>query len=299
MKYQPRFPEDLSIWARRGPSSQEQLRELRRALEQSALLRTADTLGRAFDASSEVEEGDEQRIARWVDAALGHRQHRARPARFGLRLGLLAAIVFVSASAAGWIGWQATRGRPTTTLASAIPSAPDVPKPASPAAMRQTARESLGTTAPPAASASTAMRDAKPRSPAPPAPPPESAAQLFSEANTARRLGRTHEAVSRYLRLQQAFDGAPEATMSYVSLGRLYLARGEARAALGQFSHYLEGGGPLEEEALLGRARALSRLGRPTLARAAWQRLLSRFPRSVYASEAKERVSDTNANARD
>lgn len=119
---------------------------------------------------------------------------------------------------------------------------------------------------------------------------PPNAGQLFSMANAARRAGRQAEAMRLFSDLQRSHPGSPEARLSHVSLGRLMLTRGQASEALSQFESYLRGGGPLEEEALLGKAHALSALGQTTRERATYESLLHRFPQSVYAGEARGRL---------
>ena len=46
----------------------------------------------------------------------------------------------------------------------------------------------------------------------------------------------------------------------------------------------------MAEEALVGRARTLARLGRSEEERAAWRALLSRFPQSDYRWRAQQRL---------
>lgn len=123
------------------------------------------------------------------------------------------------------------------------------------------------------------------------------AAGLFSAANAARRAGQAAEAIRLFLRLQQQFPGSAEAQLAHVSLGRLQLARGEAQPALVQFTRYLASSGPLTQEALLGQARALGALGRHDEERATWEALRQRFPNSVYAARARERLEQLSQNA--
>src|SRR6185503_19272355 len=75
-----------------------------------------------------------------------------------------------------------------------------------------------------------------------------------------------------------------ESLMAAISLGELLLRRGEAAAAEAEFGRYLhqQPSGPLAEEALFGRARALTRLGRAEEARQVRRELARRFPASLY-----------------
>src|SRR6266545_4044418 len=112
------------------------------------------------------------------------------------------------------------------------------------------------------------------------APPAD---QLFAAANEARRRGDSSQAIKLYGQLQQQHAGTREETTSRVLLGRLLLDRGEdAAQALTLFTRYLDTNpnGTLAEEAHLGRAVALMRLGRAQEERQAWQQLLSFHPHS-------------------
>jgi hypothetical protein len=115
-------------------------------------------------------------------------------------------------------------------------------------------------------------------------------AALLRQANRARSGGQIDRAVMLLKELQAKFGNSPEAHVSSVSLGKLLMLSSSHGAALLQFTRYLERSGPLEEEALVGRAQALQGLGRGGEERATWQRLLARFPSSVYAAAARERL---------
>jgi hypothetical protein len=75
--------------------------------------------------------------------------------------------------------------------------------------------------------------------------------------------------------------------------GRLLLSQGRASQALWQFEGYLRGGstGGLGEEALWGKAQALSTLGRNAEERQVWRTLLERYPESVYAPTARRHLN--------
>lgn len=119
-----------------------------------------------------------------------------------------------------------------------------------------------------------------------------SAAALFKTANTARKAGNAASALDGYRRLQRSFPASSEARVSRVLAGRLLLGAGRASSALAQFDGYLSGGGQggLAEEALWGKAQALARLGRASEERAVWRTLLQKFPKSVYAATARQRL---------
>lgn len=117
-----------------------------------------------------------------------------------------------------------------------------------------------------------------------------SASELFSEANRARRSSELSRATELYRKLQREYPGSEEALLSQVTLGSLQLDTGNARGALHAFNRYLRHSGPLEAEALYGRARALGQLGQQAEEIRAWQTLLARHPRSGYAKQARERL---------
>jgi TolA-binding protein len=120
---------------------------------------------------------------------------------------------------------------------------------------------------------------------------PASAAKLFGEANQARRSGDVGRASGLYHLLQDQFPGSPEADLSRVTLALLLLDSGDAQGALSGFERYLAGSSRgLEAEALVGRARALGRLGRRDLEAAAWREVQRKYPSSIYGRQASERL---------
>lgn len=131
-------------------------------------------------------------------------------------------------------------------------------------------------------------------------PRPASAAELFSEANRARRAGNVSEAVGLYRQLQGVFPGSTEAHVSRVSLGRVFLDRaGSPAAALAQFDRYLASGShsALRHEALIGRALALQRMGRARDELAAWRTVLASYPKTSHATHARTRIEELTQHA--
>jgi len=126
----------------------------------------------------------------------------------------------------------------------------------------------------------------------PPAKEPTSAAKLFGEANQARRAGDIGRASGLYHLLQDQFPGSPEADLSRVTLSLLLLDSGDAQGALSGFERYLAGASRgLEAEALVGRARALGRLGRRDQEAVAWREVQRKYPGSIYGRQASERLA--------
>lgn len=125
----------------------------------------------------------------------------------------------------------------------------------------------------------------------PPAKEPATASKLFGEANQARRSGDVGRASGLYHLLQDQFPGSPEAELSRVTLALLLLDSGDAQGALSGFERYLAGASRgLEAEALVGRARALGRLGRRDLEASAWREVQRKYPQSIYGRQAGERL---------
>jgi TolA-binding protein len=115
---------------------------------------------------------------------------------------------------------------------------------------------------------------------------------LFAAANDERQRGAYAEAIRLYRDLSQQFPQSAEAAASHAIVGRLLLDRGDPSGALVQFDEYLHSGmTTLGEEARVGRALALQRLGRSAEEADAWTTLLSVYPQSVHASRARSRLA--------
>jgi TolA-binding protein len=124
----------------------------------------------------------------------------------------------------------------------------------------------------------------------------DAARDWFRKANAARRDGDLASASALYTGLQSKFPTSDEARLSHVSLGKLLLSSGKAADAERQFSLYIAaGGGELAEEALVGRAESLHRLGRTAEERKTWQSLLRDSPAGIYAARAKQRLEDLDS----
>jgi hypothetical protein len=155
---------------------------------------------------------------------------------------------------------------------------------------------------PPAPVARSTARSDKPRPD--PSPPPSTLEEpvalvdpdaLLRAANQARRERAFAEADRLYTDLQARFPGSRAARTSRVPHARLLLDTLDRPAdALNSFSAYLDADprGTLSEEALVGQAQALRRLGRDANARDAWRSLLARFPESVHAPTARDQIAE-------
>jgi hypothetical protein len=174
-----------------------------------------------------------------------------------------------------------------------------------PVVLRRDKREALPNAAPPVEAAelpALALPAAPPAEPAAPATleatatsaPSESAADLFGAAESARREGHAREALRLYERLEAAFAGSREGMTALVFLGQMLLDDlGAPTEAEESFERYLleQPNGALAEEARVGRAQALWRLGRASEEAAAWNELLVRHPRSLHAALARGRLA--------
>jgi TolA-binding protein len=286
-------PEDLSIRVRRGDSTPDERRVFEQALESSALLRVAHEVGRDFDHAARVRPGDDELIARASANALS-RPVRRRTNRSSLLAGLAATLaIATTAAAAGFIFVNGGSEEPQPPLVAPAHGAlrPVVGPPKTAAKEHETPREEVGAAAKPEQAAAPA-----PRAHVVANAPKKAAADLFRDANQARRAGDFELARSLYAELQATHPRTDEASVSHVSLGKLLLAGGRAREADQQFRSYLATGRKnLEEEALLGRADALLRLGESGEERRAWEVLLKSHPSSVYAARARQRLGELGA----
>ena len=119
----------------------------------------------------------------------------------------------------------------------------------------------------------------------------ETAASLFDAAADARRQGSYARAIDLQRQLLSRYPASREAHVARETLGRLLLDRGDPAGAVSSFDAYLsEGAGELGEEAMVGRATALERLGRSAQASDAWRALLAAYPETAYAAHARSRL---------
>jgi TolA-binding protein len=284
-------PEDLIDRRLAGELTDDERRELDEHLETCAACRMEALLADDL-AAFEDEETEGEEVARLVrgvvedrDSAEPPDEERAPPSRrrrasAGLIIG---AVVLVAGSAAAL--YRATAPPPSGTAEPvSLPrdwehlDDPVVEIPAAPSmtSSAPTSKPDEQLTSAPSARAA--------------AP---TAASLFAQANGARRAGDRARALRLYQVLQTRFPSSPEARLSKATVGRMMLEGDDPEAAVDAYDGYLEDGqGAVSEEALVGRATALQRLGKKEEERATWQTLLSRYPDSIHADRARARLSE-------
>jgi len=234
--------------------------------------------------------GDEALIARSIDGAItrteaGLSRAFSRRKRAGHAAAWAAAVLVVAGGAFGWIERAKTQRR-APEHAPATEALQNTSTASTPGTVTNEVGRSIEAPSAPSTQADSSA----------PVPAPSfdiTAPELFARANDTRRRGDAAAAARQYVVLQARFPRSPEASLSHVALGRLYLDRlGDSGRALAQFDEYLAGGrdGDFSEEALVGRALALQRLGRTDEERRAWHTLLGAFPRSLSADRARARM---------
>jgi hypothetical protein len=121
-----------------------------------------------------------------------------------------------------------------------------------------------------------------------------SANALLAAARRAQIEDNSSRAQHLYRSVIHQYPGATAADAARIALGRLDYELADARSALPLFEDYLHRhpDGALAEEALYYRALSLERLGRKREANAGLRALLQAFPSSVYAAQARARLTD-------
>ena len=249
----------------------------------AALLELGPQLAARLVESKPDPERDQRAVVRALAAP-----HHIRSRRAAVIVGLpAAALLFGSLAAAQYLGVLLPRA--STTAATSSPNRAPAPlgEGRAPRHAEPPRTEEPGKQV-------SAVEPAAPESAAPGARATtiESASELFAQGNQLRRSARDVSAIQAYRRLQQAYPQSNEATLSYAMLGALLLQRGDAQGALAQFDGYVARGGPVLEEALAGRARALGQLADRTGEIQAWEQLVDRFPSSVHATRARARLAE-------
>ena len=293
-------PEDLSVRARRDSLSVVEREALEQAITASQTLAVAHRVGTDFDRIGVARSGDDELVSRVADAAvkISRVPNRAPFRRRRLLLGLAAALT-LAGSAAAWRGAFSRRAPSAQDATSIHASIVVANAPALVPLASSLSAPPAGVGAPLSDSVVVSGPAPDPAHAAEPLPRAVSdAAGLFREATAARHAADFGRARGLYLRLEGEFPASPEAQLAHVSLGKVLLSMGRASEAQQQFAVYLRAGGALTEEALVGRAQSLARLGRRDDERRTWEALVHEFPSSVYAAQARDRLTSLTARSR-
>ncbi|MGE5783656.1 MAG: tetratricopeptide repeat protein [Myxococcales bacterium] len=296
---------ELVLAERRGKLSSVQRIALGNHLRVCESCRILRSHGSAFDEVEGFEPSDARRLdsmisasERWLEQP---RTISRRPAsKRASKVVFLAAILFGTAAAATTAGLVV---RSSTRVPSTAVATQPVEAPAAHSSIQSSTpnpvganNATVGDSEMPSNVAQLAPAQAEPRARArsndPLARPSLTAPQLLQQANSARRSGDSAGAVRLFQKLQQTFPSSREAKLSMVGFGSLLLEQGQSAAALAQFNRYLasSSGQNLTAEALYGKGRALSQLGKSSEERATWAQLIHRFPSSPYVSYARKRL---------
>ncbi|HEY3234508.1 MAG TPA: hypothetical protein VGJ84_07315 [Polyangiaceae bacterium] len=292
-------PEDLLDRARAGQLGSEQRQLLEAHLEVCRACQLERELASELLSDAEPQARDLGLVERMAERFADPSRHvtrgvRRSPRRFRPLVAGAAVLAIGGAAAAAWIASHPTRSR-------GVPSAPHTDPPQSqplPLGERSSARMSAPSQVEPPTPIVELPRAAAGTNKTPETGAPPSAADLFASANAARRHANAAQAAALFRELQSRYPMSPEQQVSRVALGRLFLQQlGNPAGALEQFDAYLAQGGPLREEAMVGRARALGRLSRLAEERRAWELLLENFPDSLHADEAHSRIAPEPSTA--
>jgi len=294
-------PEDMLDAARRGTLTAAAVEDLRAHLGRCVACRMSLTLPDDLRVEAAVKDSDPLLTTMVRGAMAGERiahetrGYRARASGTGRRVAVALALLFVGGSggAAVWSMGGATLARRFVPEILQLPRhrepvrAPSAPHP-----------NHLAISVEPVPAPAPVLAPAPTRPQrlhvSPPALPHASADDLFVEANRARRAGDYPLALRRYTELRRSYPGSREELTARVVVGDLLLAEGPTRDALASFDSYLAASpdGILAEEALVGRASALMRLGRRDEERGAWAQLLRLHPDSVQGARARRRLAE-------
>ncbi len=291
-------PEQMLDAARRGTLNPQGFADLHAHLDRCAACRLSLALGDDLRAEAAVTSADDAVLAHMMGGALaiepgvfGRLPVPARSSgagRFARRAAIALALLFVGGSAGAAI-WSAGGTRLLGKLWPDIVPLPHAQPTAAPAHPVSPVVEAVPVLAP----EEPFPAPAHPRAHAPAPVTLETAEDVFADANRARRAGDYAVALRRYAQLHKQFPGSRQEMTARVIVGDLSLTGGSVRDALASFDSYLAASpdGTLAEEALVGRALALQKLGRPAEERDAWKQLVRRHPESVQVTRARDRLA--------
>jgi TolA-binding protein len=303
-------PEDLADLQQEGSLTEREEQILEEHLEQCSACAFEQVLREDFAAELQATPDDDEVVDRVLDRVVPSRRLRSPGRRSNVLAWVAAAaavlLVTVGASATVWTfvsGWVESRSDTEATREQDQP-----PEPSSPSKSRrsrhvddnvsqtndeeppdETVEEPESTDQP------EEQLDDHPGLAVQATAPPPSASELFARANEARRAQRNAEAVNLFRKLGRTYPGSREEIASRVSLGRLLLDRlNDPRGALRLFDNYLVASpnGTLAQEARVGRALCLRRLGRNREEARAWRAILERHPNSIHSRRARHRLEE-------
>jgi len=157
--------------------------------------------------------------------------------------------------------------------------------------LSETASEATSETAATATATRASATGSKPLKPV----ATSSAQELLAAAQSLRAAQNWPGAAQTYRQLIASYPGSGEARASLVSLGGIELGKlSSPAAALGHFDTYLASNsrGPLAQEALLNKARALGQLGRTGDEIATLNSFLERFPSAIQTRKVRQRLAE-------
>jgi tetratricopeptide (TPR) repeat protein len=301
-----RCRDDLFARSRRGRLSAVEQRALDAHLAVCDLCRAAGAFAAVYDAiPDDAGADDDVLVARLAERVAG-RSAAIRPRGRARALASAAGLALLVA-AGGAAAWVSARGFPSRSFETQVAPRPEIRRPLD----ETTDGETLSRRVPqpeqnddkdddkpaPRERAATrhggaGERNKVPRTSLAPAAP--TAAELFADANAARRALDLRRATDLYLALDRRFPESAEAPVALLSAGDLLSRLGEPAAALQAFDRYLDRrpDAALASEAMFGRARTLRQLARRQDEIDAWRRLLHEFPGSIYESAGRQRLGE-------
>jgi TolA-binding protein len=291
---------DLVTRARRYRLSRAEQSQLDEHLSQCASCRLQQQVGADFDAIGGLRAGDDVLIAQLADRATRRPRARgggrSRLRSLSMTAAAACALFAAAAGATVLIGERAAlvpQRTPRSLPAQAQPATHEQTELGASVTPRAPRTEAQGRGSPARRTHAAPLAQVRSHADTPEASV-ESAYSLFLSANNERRHNRIAAAISLYNELEQRYPESEEARVSRVSLGRLLLARGMPAEGLSQLNDYLTTSkeGMLAPEALFGKGLALETLGRRDEERTVWNRLLAKFPDSVYAAQARRRIEE-------
>lgn len=224
--------------------------------------------------------------------------HRSMPWGAVAILAIVAAVVLFLLLPRTWLGFEGATDIDTL--------APDVLEPQAPSQVDPPVHARAPKPSPQPREAivhATPTPSSKPRpdlpSTAPPRKPPPKPStkpsttpdQMLRVAQEALAQSDRRDALAAYQALVEAHPRSAEARAAWISIGRLQLRAGRAKAAIKAFDTYLKTkGGSLRQEARYGRLQAFQKQNARALERREIEAFMQDFPRSLYTARLQTRL---------